>query len=384
MIHKDMEHLSRTFIHRSAGTDNEHAAAEYIRSRFREYTLDSNIEPFNSIDSYRRLFAAYYGEFIVVCLVSIWYPQFAFIYAAIVLISYLGELTGYRIMSRFMMQYQTQNVMARFLAPNPKRLLVIAANYDTPEQTPMSKPAIAPWIGSIQLLAVIAMVAIALSCAFEAGGIKLSPEYRLAWILRGIGFIYLTGMAGALLYAEKKCEPVHGSNGNATGVALLLAIAERLKDSPTDETDVWLVSTGAKEQWMAGMRHLIASHKFDKENTFFLVIDHVGGGELKYEKGEGMMHIFPSSKEMLEMAEALADEFGATPHVSRSLPSDALIPLARGMKTLRITAVGPNGLPTHWQRDTDTLANTDFTVTNKAMEFAHAIIRKIDATDKSQ
>ncbi|WP_232336940.1 M28 family metallopeptidase [Mycobacterium kansasii] len=82
---------------------------------------------------------------------------------------------------------------------------------------------------------------------------------------------------------------VPGANDNLSAVALIVALAERLRDRPVQGVRVLLVSLGAEEQLQGGIYGFIARHKsqLDRDHTYFLNFDTVGSPELIMLEGEG-------------------------------------------------------------------------------------------------
>ena len=101
------------------------------------------------------------------------------------------------------------------------------------------------------------------------------------------------------------------------------------------------------------------------------IIDSVGAGPLSYIVGEGMLHLFKSDAEWLRAAEEIAPHYDAQSRRHRGLPTDALIPLARGFRTLAIQggdAVAPG----------DKTLDVDFAILARAQAFVEDLIRRLD------
>ncbi|MDP7639321.1 MAG: M28 family peptidase [Candidatus Hydrogenedentes bacterium] len=383
-LRRDVEFLAGRLPHRRANTDNERVAAEYLEERFKEYTIHATTDDFHSIDTFAYLLASYYIEFLVVAVVAIWAPWFALFYGVAVFVMYMAEFTGYRAMSRFLPQFETQNVTARFLSPNPKRLLVIASHYDSASDTQWSRPERLPWLRAAHYAIVLAMLVVALTCAVEAG--RTSPEAVIHAIiaLRWIAVLILIGAAATLYIGENTSEPTRGANANASGVATLLALAERFSAAPLKTTDVLIVATGSKESGLNGMWHLCAQVDVQRQRTYFLNLSCVGTGTLRYITGEGMMSLFKSSKKLVGLARGRAEEYQAAPLKYRGLPTDALIPLVRGYKTLGIMATGEDGLPQSADWPEDRAGAIDYGLLNRAADYAESIIRDLDNEDEDE
>src|SRR6185295_992934 len=72
-----------------------------------------------------------------------------------------------------------------------------------------------------------------------------------------------TAMAGlsAAAFSQIGASPVvPGANDNLTGVATLLGVAERLRETPVQGVRVILVSAGSEESFMEGSRAFLRRH----------------------------------------------------------------------------------------------------------------------------
>lgn len=379
-MRRDIEYLAGNLSHRGASTQSERAAAEYIHERFNTYTPDTEVDDFYAIESPWLMFASYYAEFLVIALLAFWWSWVAFAYGTLVFILYMAEFSGYRVLAHLLPQYETQNVVARFLAENPKRLFVVTAHYDSPKYSAITSPQAQPWLRLLHVALVLCMVAVLVSCAAEALGLFADSNVRLDLVLRWSAVMALLCAAAALASCELSGEFVRGAADNASGVAVLLALAERLTEEPLRNADVWLVATGSKETWLSGMRRFMAGHVFDRETTHFLNVDHVGAGDLHYVTGEGMLQLLQSAPEMLHAAQAEAARFQAEPLQWRGLPSDGFLPLSRGFKTLGITALGGRDTRLDEEDDDDRPGDIDYGTVTRAGTFAEAILRRLART----
>lgn len=383
-IRRDMQYLAGDLPHRGAYTEQEKAAALYLKERFEEYTPDVEVDDFTSIESYYYLFASYYAEFLFVAIVALWLPKVAFAYGLVVFLAYLAEFTTYRLSARLLPQYESQNVVARLMSPHPLRLFIVTANYDSPREGILSAPIIRRHVRGLHFLLVLCMMGVLVSCllqGYQTGSMGwFRPDLSLRWTAVGC-----LAIAGALLfYHEVGAEFSVGANDNASGVAVLLALAERLRGSPLlDGAEVWFVATGAREAWMSGMYHFVKTPQFDREHTYFLHLSNVGRGELRYATGEGLLHVFPSSPEMVQAASRVAADYGAEPIRHHGLPSDALVTLARGYKSLHIAAVEPEPAPSVEDDDAapaaDNLARIEYATIRRAVAFAEATLYELSA-----
>jgi Zn-dependent M28 family amino/carboxypeptidase len=122
----------------------------------------------------------------------------------------------------------------------------------------------------------------------------LAPVIAGIGALRGSRTMMLAGAAASALSAAvftdiARSPVVPGANDNLSAVALLVALAERLRERPVKGVRVLLVSLGAEEILQGGIYGFMARHEaeLDRERTSFLNFDTVGSPELIMLEGEG-------------------------------------------------------------------------------------------------
>jgi hypothetical protein len=374
-MRRDIEYLAGNLIHRGASTKSERAAAEYLHERFATYSPDTEMDDFYAIEGPWLLFASYYGEFLIIAVLAYWWAWAAFAYGALVFLLYMAEFSGYRILGRLLPHYETQNVVARVFGDKPRRLVVVTAHYDSPKYSAITAPNAQPWLRMIHGVLVVSMLVVLITCVAQALGMFSDSVMRPDLILQWCAVTCLLCGAAVLVSCELSGEFIRGASDNASGVAVLLGLAERITADPIPDTDIWFVATGSKETWLSGIRQFLSSHTLDKETTYFLNIDHVGAGELRYITAEGMLHLFRSSPEIVAAAQQEAAAFQAEPITWRGLPTDAFLALARGMKALTITASGGRDL--RETEEDDRPGDIDYGTVTRAGEFAEAILRRL-------
>lgn len=381
-VSRDIHELAGRFLHRGPNTENEREAAEYIQQRMRAAAPDTMHDPFDSIDTWSLLFAAYYAEFLIVSLVAAFFPLAALVYGLLVFVAYLAEFTGYHVFARFLPQFASQNVMGRLLAERPQRLVIVTAHYDSGTACALSNPRVVPWLRTIHLGLVLLMVTILISCAVD--GIVGPGSYggAIGWV-RWMAAVLLALAAASLVVINLGAEPSRGAVHNASGVAAMLELGRRLRENPPDSTEILFLATGSMSAGLNGMHHFLRHQDLDRDLTYFLNFDHVGAGDLKYTRGEGMLHVFRSSPQWLEHARRLAPQFDAEPIVLKAVPSDMLIPLARGYHAISILGTDTHGVPSFWNSAEDSPAHVDLEQVERAAAFAEALIHALDQAHES-
>lgn len=378
-VHRDMMFLAGELLHRGAQTHLERRAAEFLRDRFREYTLDVEVDDFHAIENPTYLFGSYFGEFVVVGFFALLgWPAFALAYGAGVLISFLAEFHGLRLFGRWLPEYETQNVVARFLSLRPRKLIVVAAHYDSGGASPLSDPGVIPYLRFGLRAMLTCMVVIVATCGAEAWAQMHGAEAAL-WIVylrwAMIGVLMLG--AAFMFYASRQVEDIRGANGNASGVAALLYLAERFKAEGVDGVDLWLAATGSHEAWMSGVRRILRQAKRTGQKVYFLNIESVGAGKLSYTTKEGMLLAQPCGKAMVTAAAAHAADFGVRRAEVRAVPTGAHLPLASGCEAMSIVGLDEDGVPAYWNQINDRIMEVDDANIVHAAKYAEAVIRDL-------
>ncbi len=178
---------------------------------------------------------------------------------------------------------------------------------------------------------------------------------------------------------------VPGANDNATGAAAVLALAERLQQTPLEHTRVYLVNTGCEEVGCFGIADWIARHApRQAAGARYLVLDGLGakGSAVNYVLDETLLLPVRSDPGLVALAEAVAGEqpeLGAQPFHYRGLFSELSIASARGQKVLGLLNFDPRTkVPPNFHTARDNMDNIDPQVLERSEQFAWAILQKID------
>jgi hypothetical protein len=370
-------YLAGRLLHRSAQSEYERDAALYIKGRLEQYTPDVSIEPFHAPENYPHLFASYMSEFLIVGALAIWWPEMAFGYGLGVFVLYMTEFCGYRGLSRFMPQYPSQNVTSRFLGLRPKSTILIVAYYDSGCATAMTAPERIRWLRPAHLFLVTCMVIAMATCAADAFAPANAVPHIASAVIRWAAVAALGAGALMLFLASSNGEDIRGANNNASGVAALLGIAERLKADPIEEADIWIVATGSHEAWMSGLRHFLSLHRFPKEHTYVLNLEGVGTGRLHYLKSEGFLYRLNADPAMTGIANALSAQRPIRAGNLRAIPTAGHVPLSRGMKAMSIVGLDRDGLLARWNQIEDRVTEVESTNIAEVIDCSRQLIREL-------
>jgi hypothetical protein len=214
----------------------------------------------------------------------------------------------------------------------------------------------------------------------------------LAGALLDWGWVVWVGLPAAAmqLFALALCLQADftpyspGANDNASGVAVCLEIAARLRIYPLAHTEVWLAFTGCEETATYGMNAFLNAHASQLgEATQYIILDQVGCGNLEYLSKDGLMIKRSTHPRALELASQVAASHPEIKirQVVGVAYTDALAATRRGLNALTLVAVPPagSGESTHWHQMSDTPEHIDPHTLQDAFAFAWGCLQSIDS-----
>ncbi|MCP4640162.1 MAG: M28 family peptidase [bacterium] len=377
-LRRDIEYLAGDLPHRGANTHNERAAAEYIRERMESCTADTETDGFFSPGSRNLLFASYFVEFVFVAVLGYWWPFTFAGYGLFVFASYVVEFSGYNLFARFLPQYETQNVTARFMGTRPLNTIVVTAHYDSAVLSPLNRIGEAGWLRAAHAALIAAMVVVIASCLAQGFGIGLGAEIRYDLIVRGAALAFLICASAFLVWCDQGAEHTRGATNNASGVAVLLGLAEQLRERPMETADVWLVATGSTESGLNGIRRLLSLSHLRRSNTYVVSLDRLGTGDVRYVTGEGMLTLFRSAPELVKVAREAGASLDVGGMRRRGIPSEACLALTRGYKTMGISTEETGRTHESLLDEMDRPWAVDYETVQRAADFTEALLRKLE------
>lgn len=378
-LKEEIEILSGRYGSRRGTSEEERSAAVYLLDRLKVLSPFAYLDDFVTMESYFLLYSMYYTEFLIVTIIGIWSAPMATVYGVFVFVMYLIETSGARLFARLMPPMESQNVVAPFHVEKPRRVVIVAAGYDTPVDGVLSRmlcSGYAHWIH--RGLIVCMLVVIAGNGAANNGMFEFSA---IPWdaLIRWSGAGVLTGAAVVLYVHVIMGDDVRGANNNASGVAALLSIAERLKEDPLETTDVWLVAVGNSYGSQDGIRRVLESIPQAKSETYVLTMQGVGSGSLHYLKGEGILQPQAYRSKLIALAMAHCDRYSIESGVYRGFPTLGYCPNMRRYATLSVMGLEEGVEPARaWSCD-DRHTEIDTHSIRKASDFMYGIIQALDS-----
>ena len=401
---RHIEHLSVAIGPRGSCTEQERRASDYCAQVMRDLGYDVRVQPFHaarsgwapfSIGSGLMLFSllAFHlllpaagalapggpGPGALVVGVRAAGRLLAALLALGTTVSILQQL-AFRPnhLARLIPQGTSQNVYA-VARPRgrPGRTVVVSGHVDT-HRTPlaMASPLAFRLFQALTTLGVISFVALA---GLLALAVVWPDVYRPQLALPPAAIVAVVLL---VTLQPEFSRYVPGANDNASGAAAVLALAARLKASPLEGTEVWLLNSGAEETGATGPVRLLEEHP-ELRNADWLILDNIAGSGagpclITAERVLLPMRADPSLLAAARAVAAARPDLGAYEHYYRGLFSEHSPLAAAGCRSLALINFTPQGVLPDWHRRTDTFDRVDPGVLDRTEEFAWALLGHLD------
>jgi hypothetical protein len=259
------------------------------------------------------------------------------------------------------------NVVARIPAHGTrKRTLVLVAHHDAAHTGLMWHPALAEAGGSERGRPSFALLPELAMAAMAVGPRRLRTPARL-----------VLGLAAALSLQVARGTTVPGASDNATGVAAVLALVERLAAEPLSGVEVIALLTGAEESGMGGMAAWMAGEgaQLDPATTLVLGLDTLGAGEPMVASAEGPLWRVDYRGEDLDLADAGAARAGLAPPRRFRIGgwTDPVLARLAGLPTISLLSLRGNAF-SDYHLPTDTPDRVDWRSVDACLALAEATI----------
>ncbi len=225
------------------------------------------------------------------------------------------------------------------------------------------------------------------SLLFSAGvaflrGVAWFPGAR--WVLRLATAFQAFALSLSLQAQTTPHTP--GANDNGSGVATVLALAERLVAEPLEHTEVWIVLTGCEEVGAYGIDAFLKAHGHELRDANFINVDMVGVGMPALLTREGLVRSYHPHPELLRIALEVAAEhpdWNAGAHEGGAYTDMGVI-VKHGYKGLVIDSIVPPEHPAapymgYWHQQRDTFSNVERACLEKVHRFTWELLKRLDA-----
>ncbi|MBN2387755.1 MAG: M28 family peptidase [Anaerolineales bacterium] len=193
---------------------------------------------------------------------------------------------------------------------------------------------------------------------------------------------FLLGTVGMLLLDERQ-PTVEGANDNASAAAILLGIAEVLKQQPLQNSEVHLLFTGCEEVGGHGLQAYLREYAPPVEDSYWIDLELVGAGALCYATHHGVTYLsgYRPGPRIQALAEETARRHPEYELTGRDMLVFEEIGLLRqaGHEALCLMGHDARGNLVNWHRTSDTLENLEPGTLERAAGFTLALLKTIDA-----
>src|SRR5258708_4011565 len=242
----------------STGEGGRQAAA-YIAEQLERFGFAVKTEEFRSPSSFSYAYMlAYAISLIGFAAGGLGKAALGLLLTGIALIGFVGEnTTALPLLSTVVPRGRSQNVVGRLVPRDlPRRRLIMSAHYDSAQSGLMFHPRLVRRFRLTFLVLTLSVVALPALAAAE-----VVTGQRVFWLV-SIPFAAILAYAFLLLlHREIAFEHVAGANDNASGVAVMLSLAEAMsQDAPLD-TEAGAVATGSEEAGLWGIQAFLKRHQ---------------------------------------------------------------------------------------------------------------------------
>jgi len=373
---------------RRAGSEGEHRAAEWIARRLRASGCEADVEEADFHAGYaglmRGLSLAGSAAGIATLAARGLRPPAAAV-AALAGAAIIDDIAnGPRLARRLIQRIEpTWNVVGTAGDPDAPRTLVLLAHHDAAPTGLIFHDRVQSWVGDrFPGLIERTNTAVPLwwgplaSHGLIAAGALTQRRWLAALGLTG------TVLSVAAFHDIARSPVVPGANDNLSGVAVLVALAERLRSVPLQGLRVLLVSCGAEEVIQGGIRSFARRYfpQLPADSTWFLNLETVGSPQLILLEGEGpvVMEDYHDGG-FRDLVVRCAEQAGAS--LKRGFrarsSTDAVIPSRAGYPTATLASVNRHKALANYHLMSDTPENLDYGTVAAALDVAEAVARSL-------
>ncbi|HET9014974.1 MAG TPA: M28 family peptidase [Thermomicrobiaceae bacterium] len=385
MDFNDVATLAGRIGPRPAGSPPEQQAATYVAERLQHLDIPSATLPV----AIPRAFSLAYLTLFAVAALSVaaaWFsPVLGLILCLIAIGLLVAEGTAHPTVSRLLASRPSQSVVGLIPAladegeevADPPRRVILTAHLDSGRAGLLTRPFLIrrfraltlAMLGSVVLIAVLQIA-------------QLAARSRVPWYVSLVPLVVLLAGVALLVEREARGGAVAGANDDASGVAAVLGVAATLQRDRPVHVETWTLFTSGEEAGMAGLRQFLAENRFDPNRTYFVNVDSVGAGGIRYTRGEGLAMLLRSSPILTRMANEIArnhPEWAVRSQAHQLLPTDQYVALSQGYQAIGVFAVDASGHVPNWHQPTDTVEHIDVRTVTIAADFVLALVRRLDS-----
>jgi hypothetical protein len=367
---------------RGTGTPGEAAAADYVARHLARLGLAVERQRFRAVaDQNAFPLAVNLVALLAVVLYSLGGPLARWAAAALALatpVLFWETVTHSESPLRPLLPHvHSQNVIGRILPTvETRQRVVLLAHLDTNRCRLAWQSATVRYLEPLTWLTFAVLVLLG---GLHLAGALLGGPLWVWWLsLFPAGYILGTVVT---LWRDWRTPFSPGAHDNASGVAVALAVGQRLASQPLRYTEVWLAFTGAEETDHRGLKVLLQEHGATLRDAAFLDLEGVGGGELVYLAREGLCWPYRPDPGLLALAERIAvrrPDLGVRP-AWMTVEDEVRTLRNRGYRALCIAGRDPQtGTLPRWHRPDDTADTVSPEALERAATFVWEMVKAME------
>jgi len=271
----------------------------------------------------------------------------------------------------------SENIFTVPLGPAEAPLLLLSAHVDSAPAVPYSHPVLLRF--RARMMDIVERSAFFLAAAALLTWIGL-PFPALLEILIHVAGLSLAILLTLLTFADQftgKSSFSPGANDNASGVAVLLALAQANANRRFTHMRLGFLFTGAEETGLHGARAAAASLDHDP-NTSIITLDMVGAGDcLRFSTQDGIIKPLHASAELNDLIQRCDP---SAKGLWYSIKSGDFAPfLAAGFAATGLQITGSSQAELAYHTRNDTLENIELSALQKICALLKCIIDSMDS-----
>ncbi len=307
----EIKYISDSFGPRIAGSESDKNAIEYLEKRFCSFSNDVSTESFQVVGRSLQHLINFlvWGYFLSVVAYVFLAPLALGLAILMILIYYLARFQDKNLINLLVRKSETKNVIAKFKPKKEKKLTVIfSGHHDSAFHMPLFEKKLkqitliqnGALLGIIMLIIasiwktiymITDVVGILEITQYNIGSLQITwllfPDlfFVLAFLGLFLGFYFLANMVTR--------TPLIGANDNLTSVAILLGLGDYLKNNPSNNLEIYLVSFGAEEPGLNGSKFFVDKRLDELVGSININFETVGSGSLGIiakEKDNNVVH----------------------------------------------------------------------------------------------
>jgi peptidase M28-like protein len=267
----EAEALVDEFGARPPGSDAERRAAQHLAGRLEELGREVHLEGFSVWPQWATGYAINAGLAVVGGVLAVYSAALGTGIVLLALILTFLDAAGITPTTRRLLGRRASQNVVSFGERELPGALILVAHYDS---GPARDRPVRPMF--------LAMVILLACCVARVGGMSGVALTVVQFLATVVLIVYVALMLDVALSPTSQ-----GESDNASGVGVVLGLAERLDD--LSYFAVHILFTGAQKARAQGMRSFLQTHRkqFSPGETIVVNLDAVGGGELRETKKEG-------------------------------------------------------------------------------------------------